>query len=849
MMRRTTFREIKNTFGRFAAIMAIIALGVGFFSGLKMTKPDMMNTISKFLDEGNFYDLHLLSTLGYTDDDVDSFAGEKDVLYAEGGYSLDVLYKNQGENDRVLKTMSVPENINKLSLVDGRMPEKEDECVVDAKMDSIKIGDVIEVADDDAAEGKSDGKTDSDIADSGNESEDSSTQDILKVKKFTVVGTVNSPLYINFERGTTTLGNGKIAGFVYVSPEAFDSECYTDVYVKFDRKFDMYADEYEDYIDDRKDEWESICKASVLDRYKDILMAKGMTEDMVKDITLDDADGVNYYILGRETNIGYVCFESDSDIVNGVAKVFPVFFILVAVLVCMTTMNRMVEEQRSMIGMLKALGYGKAAIMGKYMIYSGTAAVVGCAGGYLIGTYVFPEVIWYAYHMMYIHMPLERTTDWTLVIGVLAASLLCTVGTTWFSCRYELSETAASLMRPKAPKPGKRVFLEHIPFIWKRLKFLRKVSVRNVFRYKKRFFMMIIGISGCTALLLTGFGINDSISGFADNQYGEIQVGDGVITLNTPIAGDREDERFSSLKDRLEEDTSCYDLVSESTWDLVHDGGVKSVNMVIMEEPEHVDRYMKLADKDGAKIEYPGKGEAVINTALAEQYDIKTGDVITVRDSEMKEIRVSVSGIFRNHVYNYVYISPETYEDQMGEAPQYKSVYFNLEEGADSHEISADLMGDAATASVTINKDMKNRISKMMESLNYIVIVVILSAGALAFIVLYNLTNINITERIREIATIKVLGFFKNETSDYVFRENRVLTTFGIAVGLVLGVFLHAFVIGQIKVDMVAFDTYIAPMSYVYSIVLTFVFNFLVNRVMSVKLDKINMAESLKSVE
>ena len=798
MMRRTTFREIKNTFGRFAAIMAIIALGVGFFSGLKMTKPDMMNTISKFLDEGNFYDLHLLSTLGYTDDDVDSFAGEKDVLYAEGGYSLDVLYENQGENDRVLKTMSVPENINKLSLVDGRMPEKEDECVVDAKMDSIKIGDVIEVADDDAAEGKSDGKTDSDIADLENEGEDSSTQD---------------------------------------------------VYVKFDRKFDLYSDEYEDYIDDRKDEWESICKASVLDRYKDILMAKGMTEDMVKDITLDDADGVNYYILGRETNIGYVCFESDSDIVNGVAKVFPVFFILVAVLVCMTTMNRMVEEQRSMIGMLKALGYGKAAIMGKYMIYSGTAAVVGCAGGYLIGTYVFPEVIWYAYHMMYIHVPLERTTDWTLVIGVLAASLLCTVGTTWFSCRYELSETAASLMRPKAPKPGKRVFLEHIPFIWKRLKFLRKVSVRNVFRYKKRFFMMIIGISGCTALLLTGFGINDSISGFADNQYGKIQVGDGVITLNTSIAGDREDERFSSLKDRLEEDTSCYDLVSESTWDLVHDGGVKSVNMVIMEEPEHVDRYMKFADKDGAEIEYPGKGEAVINTALAEQYDLKTGDVITVRDSEMKEIRVSISGIFRNHVYNYVYISPETYEDQMGEAPQYKSVYFNLEEGADSHEISADLMSDAATASVTINKDMKNRISKMMESLNYIVIVVILSAGALAFIVLYNLTNINITERIREIATIKVLGFFKNETSAYVFRENRVLTTFGIAVGLVLGVFLHAFVIGQIKVDMVAFDTYIAPMSYVYSIVLTFVFNFLVNRVMSVKLDKINMAESLKSVE
>ena len=846
MMRRTTFREIKNTFGRFAAIMAIIALGVGFFSGLKMTKPDMVNTVSNFLDEENFYDLHLLSTLGYTDDDVDAFAGEKDVLYAEGGYSLDVLYKNEGENDRVLKTISVPENVNKLRLVDGQYPSKDDECVIDAKMGDVKIGDTIEVSDE---------NTDS-------------TKAMMKTKTFTVVGTVNSPLYINFERGTTTLGNGRIAGFVYISPDAVESDYYTDVYVAFDQKFDLYADEYDDFIDDKKDEWDSICEERVLDRYKDILMSKGVTEDMVKDVTIDDAEGVSYYILGRETNIGYVCFESDSDIVNGVAKVFPVFFILVAVLVCMTTMNRMVEEQRSMIGMLKALGYGEAAIMGKYMIYSGTAAVVGCVGGYLIGTYVFPEVIWYAYHLMYLNIPLERVTDWALVLIVLAASLLCTVGTTWFSCRYELSETAAGLMRPKAPKPGKRVLLERIPFIWKRLKFLKKVSVRNIFRYKKRFFMMIIGISGCTALLLTGFGINDSISGFADNQYEEIQVGDGVATLNVPMtsedvqsdaeeddglgvtaSGEKADNTKKSLTDRLEEDTSCYDFVSESSWDLARDDGIKSVNMVIMEKPENVDRYMKFADKSGVKIEYPGKGEAVINNALADLYNLKVGDEITVRNSDMKEIKVTVSGIFRNHVYNYVYISPDTYEDQMGEAPVYKSVYFNLKDGADAHEISADLMDNTEVVSVTMNKDMKDRISKMMKSLNYIVIVVILSAGALAFIVLYNLTNINITERIREIATIKVLGFFKNETSAYVFRENRVLTAFGIVVGLLLGILLHGFVIGQIKVDMVSFDTYIAPMSYVYSIILTFVFNFLVNRIMSVRLDRINMAESLKSVE
>ena len=379
------------------------------------------------------------------------------------------------------------------------------------------------------------------------------------------------------------------------------------------------------------------------------------------------------------------------------------------------------------------------------------------------------------------------------------------------------------------------------------MKFLKKVSVRNIFRYKKRFFMMIIGISGCTALLLTGFGLKDSITGFADTQFGEIQVADGTISFNTGnMTGDADTARLDELLgDYVEE----YDIVSEMSWDLVEDSGMKSVNMIIMEDPAHISRYVKFKDHKGREIDYPGKGEAVINNALAEQYGIKTGDEITVRNSDMKEIRVKVSGIFNNHVYNYVFISPDTYEEQMGSAPEYKTVYFNLKDGIDAHQAAADLMEDSSILSVTVNRDMKERISNMMKSMNYIVIVVILSAGALAFIVLYNLTNINITERIREIATIKVLGFFKNETSAYVFRENRVLTAFGIVFGLILGVFLHRFVMSQIKVDMVSFDVYVAPLSYVYSIVLTFVFNFLVNLIMSAKLENINMAESLKSVE
>ena len=288
MMRRTTFREIKNSFGRFAAILAIIALGVGFFSGLKMTKPAMVKTITDFLSDSEFYDLHLVSTLGYTDEDVEVFAGEKDVRYAEGSYSFDVLYDGMGDNERALKTLSLPEHVNDIRLVDGRLPEADDECVVDDKLTDVKIGDVITVADTngDATEAK------------------------LRYREFTVTGTIQSSLYINFERGTTTLGTGKLSGFVYMKPEAFDCECYTDVYVRFDQDYALYDDAYDTYMDEKKDDWDAICHDRVTKRYQELLMQSGLTEDMVADVTIDDAPDVSYYILGRETNVGYVCFES-----------------------------------------------------------------------------------------------------------------------------------------------------------------------------------------------------------------------------------------------------------------------------------------------------------------------------------------------------------------------------------------------------------------------------------------------------------------------------------------------------------------------------------------------------------
>ncbi len=823
MMKRTTIREIKGSFGRYVAILAIIALGVGFFSGIKITKEAMVKTISDFYDEKNFYDLHLLSTLGYTEENVEAFGSEEDVSYAEGSYIFDVIYEGIGDSEEVLKTFSMPENVNGIELSEGRLPENENECVVDAKMSDIEIGDTISMTDDN--------------------SED--TLDSFANKEFTVVGKVYSSYYINYERGTTTLGNGKINGFIYVDESAFDCDYFTDVFICFSGDYELYSDEYEDFIDEKTDEWDDICYEQVTLRYHDLLTDAGLPSEMADEMSIDDEASVTYYILDRNTNIGYVCFESDSDIVDGVAKVFPVFFILVAALVCMTTMNRMVEEQRTQIGVLKALGYSRSSIMGKYLFYSGSAAVTGCILGYFLFTYVFPKVIWYAYQMMYIGIDLEYVFNWQLAVISLVVSLLCSIGTTWLSCRHELGETAANLMRPKSPKAGKRIFLERITFVWKRMKFLHKVSARNIFRYKKRFFMMILGIGGCSALVLTGFGMKDSIADFAEQQYSEIEIYDASVVMSCEPDTAELEELTEIFDEKLDE----YTFAATSSWELVTDDSVKSINMVILSEPENADDFIDFHTSDGVRISYPETGEAVINNYIADLYDISVGDTVTVRDSDMNEITATVSAIYKNYVYNYIYISSETYEEQMGEAPEFKTIYININDELDGHEVSAEILAEDIVSSVTLNSDTEERLANMMQSLDYIVLMVIICAAALAFIVLYNLTNINITERIREIATIKVLGFFKNETSAYVFRENRILTAIGIAFGIVVGIFLHRFVMTQIKVDMVCFDTYIAPISYVYSIVLTFVFNFLVNRVMSVKLEKINMAESLKSVD
>lgn len=908
-IKKSSLREIRGTFGRFFAILAIIALGVGFFSGVRITTPAMVHTVDDFLQKKQFYDYRLLSSLGWEETDIEDFRSRKDVRYAEGAYSLDVLIST-GSHEEVYKLHSLTENINGIELKSGRMPEKAGECLVEYR--------------------KYKDWADKEIRISSENTD--KVREAFTADKLKVVGAAESSLYVNFERGTTSIGSGSIEGFIYVLPETFVIEQYTEAYIRFDEDYEIYSDDYESYMSGREEIWEDITqeradmrydnlrseadekiadsreeleksrkegqasldeakkqlddtqaqldaqaeqlekikslspkeyeagKAQLDEGYRQLESGRAEYKTSLAEFTEKTAEGEtriadaekeldklkkpDTYVFGRNTNIGYACFESDSEIVAQVARIFPLFFILVAALVCMTTMSRMVEEQRTETGILKALGYSEASIMGRFMFYSGLASVIGCVLGFAVGTVLFPRVIWMTYELMYLHLPMRYLFDKKMAAAALAASLLCSIGTTWLSCRVELRETAAQLMRPKAPKAGKRVLLEYIPFVWNRLKFLHKVSIRNIFRYKKRFFMMIIGISGCTALLVTGFGIKDSIAGFADVQYDTIQTADAQAVFRT-----EDGDIPEKTREVLAENTSGYLPMYTGSWDLISGKKVKSITLNAVDDYADFGRYFDLHTESGDKVMPPQHGEAVISHSISERYNVRRGDEIVLRNEDMQELHLKVSGVFENHVYNYVFTGLDTVNEQLGKAQDINAAYISFDKDTDVHEAAAELSKNSNVTLVTLFQDLKVRLSKMMSSLDYIVLIVIASAAGLAFVVIYNLTNINITERVREIATIKVLGFFRRETSAYVLRENIALTAIGTAIGLGLGILVHRFVMAQIVVDMVDFSVRINPVSFGYSAVLTFVFTFVIDLFMEIKLERINMAESLKSVE
>ena len=1092
---KLTKREIRSSLGRYLAIFAIIALGAGLFVGLRLSRPDFLETYNNYTNKTNFYDFRLVSTLGLTDEDIAEVKKMDGVKLAEGAVGADFLFNTADEDNLIMMAQSIPENVNQIKLKAGRMPEKANECLADPDMYSKDdIGSTIKLSKDNSEQ----------------------TFDTFAYDEYTIVGLADSVLYINMERGSSTLGNGSVKGYIYIPMDGFSTDYYTDIYVCVDSKGYVYSDEYEQstqkyvdglekfmseravirrdaiiddamsQLDDAKKQYEdgkaqydaakadydagyaeytkkkSDTEAQLEKARKEIENAESMMgdtsvidqkqaeldaakaeldkgqaeyesglrqfnakaklaygavdeqiayyENRISDkqndiaaqnaeieslnaqlaeaqangdslkvrliewkiktandrISLDNADIERYnerlevhrqkraevdaelepyrkqledakaqldsgyaqiaagqaeldaardmissggaqletakkqyeqgkaeaergfaeaekelasgkaqldaakaeldkgaaeldsaekqikninhadtYVLDRDTNAGYVCFESDTNVVQSVASVFPVFFFLVAALVCLTTMTRMIADQRTQIGIMKALGYSSGAIMGKYMFYSGSATVLGSIFGIAAGSFAFPAIVWFGYGLIYNLSGLTFTMNWPLALGITAANLLVTLLVTWYCCAKELKCAPADLIRPKAPEAGKRILLERIPTVWNDMSFMQKVSARNIMRYKKRIFMMLLGIGGCTALVLTALGLNDTIQNVVTRQYDDIILYDYELTMAYDMNEEEQEIFFRDAGDDIKDAVFLYRGLAEVS------GGdaIKNATLTVT-DGKRLYKYIDLSF-DGEPIDYPGKNEAAINYNLARQLGgVEVGDEITLTTSEKKELTVTVSALFDNYVDSFVFISPETCSEQLGAVPEYKSALANAPDGADINRCAEALTHDVdGVRGVTLSVDTKARMSSMMDGLLVVVAAIILCAGLLAFIVLYNLTNINISERIREIATLKVLGFYPNEAAHYVFRENLILTGAGAVFGLGLGVALHAFVMNAIKVDMMYFKPHISFLSFAVSIAITFVFAMIVNAIMRRRIDNIDMAGALKSIE
>lgn len=857
---KSSLREIKSSFGRYIAILGIVALGVGFFSGLMVSEEAMLKTGDTYLNEQNFYDFRLMSTLGFDDDDVTALRDASGVTAADGAYQVDALVNDGGDEEKVGRFHSITADVNKLALKEGRLPENDNECVVDSSFYAgSSIGDTVTVVD-------------------NNEKD---TLDALSQHEMKIVGVVESPLYMRVGRYSSEIGSGEVEAIYYVPESVFTSEYYTEMYVSVNTEGEIYSDAYDASIDDAEPTITKAAEDSVDGRYQEIVneindgrkqaqdgldqantaleTAKkaGAGEETIAKIqaqadeaqkTLDELtvpEEPELYVLTRDEDVGFQFFKSDSSIVSSIAKVFPIFFFLVAALVCVTTMTRMMNEQRTQIGVLKSMGYGNRSVIMKYMMYSGSSGILGCLIGYFLGTWGFPTIIWSAYRYYYaLPDQVMYVFNVPLLLISLAVTLLCTIGVTWLCGYSALTQTAANLIRPKAPKAGKRNPFERVTPIWKRLSFLQKITVRNLFRYKARFFMMILGIGGCTALIVTALALQDNFMGVSDQQFNEIDLYDATASFNESLS----EEEMAAFLDANGERIAGALFSYTGNMDISANGTTHSVSMNAPIDNDQLGDFFSW-HADDTTYGLPEDGEILLDRGLADRLGVTTGDEVTVRDSDMHEAVLMVSGVYDNYISNNAYISRGTLADDFGKT-DVNSAYINFQGDGDAHEMAAQLMSeDSNITNVSISQDSMDMFTDMLDSLNVIVLVVILCAGALAFIVLYNLTNINISERIREIATLKVLGFYSKEANAYVFRENNALTLIGALVGLVIGKFFHAFVMGQIVVDGLTFDAYVSPQNYGLALVLTIIFALITQFIMRRKIAKIHMAESLKSVE
>ena len=854
--------------GRFLALLAIVALGAGFYAGLRSTAPDMRLALDDYLDGAHAYDVRVVSTMGLEQADLDALAALDGIDQVMGARQADVL-ADIGDASYTTRVHSLPAGLaergadaageggsgaylNRLELTEGRWPVRAGECIVSADRvlsQGIGLGQTV-------------------VFTQGT----SALSDTFSTLQFTVVGKAHMPYYVSSAAiDASSLGSGVVEQVLYVAPESFAADMpFTDAYLTAAGAGELRctSSAYDELVAGAKAEVESIAEARCqarLDSLTDALYDEaGTYEGMLALLEyrlsrtkaeVDDPEPPTWLVMGRDKNAGMASFTSDADRVERIASIFPLIFFLVAALVALTTMTRMVDEERQIIGTHKALGYTRGRITWKYAAYVLAAGVVGSALGIAVLTQVLPGVIMNAYAIMY-YVP-SRATPIDGPIALASAGLAVGVAllATWAACAATLREGPAALMLPRTPKAGKRILLERVTPVWGRLSFSWKVTWRNLLRYKKRFVMTATGVAGCTALLLTGLGLHDAINDIIDIQYGEIIRHNAVIMLEDGLADSERDrvERELAATGALEASTKAHVATMLASGPRASD---KRIDVVVVQDPAAFAQMKVLRTRQGREPLVIGGTSALLNEKMAQELGV--GEGASVRVSAQDELgnatqetwAFPVGALFENYIYNYLYMTQEAFEAATGAPAEMNAIYANVSADPKLRGALDELARkDGAIRTLSYNDEVIDTYRTMLRSVDLIVVVLVVSAAALAFIVLYNLTNINIEERVREIATLKVLGFTPGETRAYIFREIALLALVGALVGLVLGVFLEGFVVTTAEVDQVMFGRAIHAPSFVAAFALTLAFCAASMLLMFPKLSRISMVESLKSNE
>ena len=884
---KTILKEFKTGFGRFIAIMAIIALGVGFLIGVMQATPDMEKSMDDYYRAESAYDVDVKSVVGLTQADIDALLNLKDengdavigsltsvistdvmakadeaevvarVVYIDGANAAtsdateaEAATSDATEADAAASDTAEPgteaaaAEMNRLTLVEGSMPK---EGLTDAEGNEIPLAQQVVV------ERSTRNFTPLSVGDKITlDAESGQYGDVYAQTEFTVVGIVSSPDYYYLDATEqTTLGTGVVGCVVYVNDGVYDlsggqfamfgmlgrttvaTDCWVDI-----AGADSYAfltDEYKSYVTERADLISSLGD----ERCSDLNEIIGNFGYSARWLTLDRAS----------TNVSYVSFDMNVEKVADIAGIFPIFFIIVAALVAFTSMTRMVEEDRMQIGTLKALGYRPARIVSKYLIYCCIACIIGCAAGILIGFSLLPSIFWAAYQTLYYLPALNLAFSPWFAVAVIGIALAATILVTLAACWTSLRERPSKLMQPKAPKAGKRVLLERVPFIWKPLNFKWKATIRNIFRYKKNMILTIISVMGCTALILVGFGLNDSVTAASQYQY------QNVILYESAIEYTGAWEEGGTLDTFLDESDGYLSVYADesTTLDIPQDGredATETVTLYLVADDAEFNKFISLHVRgDSAIIEVAESTESaiVLSENIAAVYGIEAGDTLTMDGKE-----VTILAVCEGYTGVNVYMSRAAYESVYngGAAVTPNMLLVKSDVGRENvDEATRGLLTDPAVTSVDFIYSSLSMFENLSEMMGLVIAVLVISAGALAAIVLYNLTNINIDERKREIATLRVLGYRKAEVAGYIYRESAILTIVGTLFGLLLGWLLHMYIVTNVNSISMMFGRVIGGLSYLWAFLLTIAFAVIVYAFMLIKLNKISMADSLKSNE